>query len=60
MQSCFIYLGIVHRDLKPENLLLDDAMDDSNGLKVADFGFAKRLSDAPTSAGLTTRLGTPA
>jgi len=52
--------GIVHRDLKPENLLLVDSQDDVNGLKVADFGFAKKISDAPTSDGLVTRCGTPA
>eukprot|EP00555_Chaetoceros_dichaeta_P003563 CAMPEP_0198251994 /NCGR_PEP_ID=MMETSP1447-20131203/2635_1 /TAXON_ID=420782 /ORGANISM="Chaetoceros dichaeta, Strain CCMP1751" /LENGTH=688 /DNA_ID=CAMNT_0043937135 /DNA_START=14 /DNA_END=2080 /DNA_ORIENTATION=- len=50
----------VHRDLKPENLLLEDDADDAIGVKVADFGFAKNLSDAPTPAGLVTRCGTPA
>jgi len=47
----------VHRDMKPENLLL--AADD-RGVIVADFGFTKNLSDAPTPAGLVTRCGTPA
>lgn len=36
--------GIVHRDLKPENLLLCTEFDDSS-IKVADFGFAKRVKD---------------
>jgi len=49
--------GIVHRDLKPENLLLVDDINDSN-IKLGDFGFAKRLADAPE--GLRTRCGTPA
>jgi len=52
-------MGYVHRDLKAENLLLSDQRDDSSGLKVADFGFAKRMSDAPTNKGLLTRCGTP-
>lgn len=46
----------VHRDLKPENLLLKDLADDSNGLMVADFGFAKKNPDGM----LKTRCGTPA
>lgn len=36
--------GIVHRDLKPENLLLMSATDDSD-IKIADFGFAKKISE---------------
>jgi len=34
----------VHRDLKPENLLLASKNDDTN-IKIADFGFAKHISD---------------
>jgi len=36
--------GVVHRDLKPENLLLTSEEDDGN-IKIADFGFAKKISD---------------
>ena len=36
--------GVVHRDLKPENLLLVSDDDDAN-VKIADFGFAKKVSD---------------
>lgn len=36
--------GIVHRDLKPENLLLVSDDDDAN-VKIADFGFAKKITD---------------
>jgi len=45
--------GIVHRDLKPENLLLSDKDDDTN-IKIADFGFAKHISEP-----LNTVCGTP-
>mmetsp|Transcript_45541 Transcript_45541/g.68718 ORF Transcript_45541/g.68718 Transcript_45541/m.68718 type:complete len:179 (-) Transcript_45541:237-773(-) len=45
--------GYVHRDLKPENLLLREESDDSDGLMVADFGFAVKN----TSDQLKTRCG---
>lgn len=37
--------GIVHRDLKPENILLKNRQDYTN-IKIADFGFAKEVSNA--------------
>jgi len=46
---------VAHRDLKPENLLLTSESDDSD-IKIADFGFAKKVSK-PKS--LTTQCGTP-
>lgn len=45
---------VAHRDLKPENLLLR-SVDDDALIKIADFGFAKRV----TSKKLTTQCGTP-
>lgn len=47
--------GIVHRDLKPENLLLCSEFDDSD-IKIADFGFAKRVSELSPKE---TACGTP-
>mmetsp|Transcript_24756 Transcript_24756/g.58118 ORF Transcript_24756/g.58118 Transcript_24756/m.58118 type:complete len:366 (-) Transcript_24756:870-1967(-) len=48
-------MKVAHRDLKPENLLLTSENDDSD-IKIADFGFAKRVTK-PKS--LTTQCGTP-
>jgi len=45
--------GIAHRDIKPENLLL--ISEDSETVKVADFGFAKMRSDGEV---LKTSCGT--
>ena len=45
---------IAHRDLKPENLLLQSNDSDSD-IKIADFGFAKKVP----SDGLRTMCGTP-
>ena len=46
---------VAHRDLKPENLLLL-AEDDDSAVKIADFGFAKKVKE-PKS--LSTQCGTP-
>jgi calcium/calmodulin-dependent protein kinase I len=47
--------GVAHRDLKPENLLLVSKTDDKN-IKIADFGFAKKIT---SSKCLLTQCGTP-
>jgi len=47
--------SIAHRDLKPENLLLVSDDNDS-AVKIADFGFAKKVL-SPKS--LSTQCGTP-
>uniref|UniRef100_K3WM37 Protein kinase domain-containing protein n=1 Tax=Globisporangium ultimum (strain ATCC 200006 / CBS 805.95 / DAOM BR144) TaxID=431595 RepID=K3WM37_GLOUD len=47
---------IVHRDLKPENLLLTSKDDDAS-IKLADFGFAKKIEF--NGDGLVTACGTP-
>ena len=48
--------NVVHRDLKPENLLLTSRSDDAS-IKLADFGFAKKIEF--DGEGLSTACGTP-
>jgi len=45
------YNDVIYRDLKPENILIDR----EGHIKLADFGFAKRLKGARTF----TLCGTP-
>lgn len=47
--------NVAHRDLKPENLLLVSRSDDSE-VKIADFGFAKKVYE---ESSLVTQCGTP-
>ena len=56
--------GVVHRDLKPENVVLMDVGDQTDFVKVLDFGIAARKDsvDAAKEAKLTQQgmvLGTP-
>jgi tetratricopeptide (TPR) repeat protein len=50
--------GIIHRDLKPANVLLSP--DDSQTVKISDFGLARRLDDHLTLTETGQILGTPA
>lgn len=63
-EICRILIGAIgychdhnfcHRDLKPENLLLMSNDNDSD-IKIADFGFARRVT---SEACLSTKCGTP-
>jgi hypothetical protein len=51
--ACFLSLLPFHVDLKPENLLLA-SKDNDTDVKIADFGFAKHVSEK-----LNTVCGTP-
>lgn len=46
---------LIHRDIKPQNLLLTE-MSDTAIMKIADFGFAKQLTEAAMAH---TPCGTP-
>ena len=49
-------LGIIHRDLKPENVMLESRRDESDFVKVLDFGIAK-LNEPGDGAGRLTQAG---
>jgi eukaryotic-like serine/threonine-protein kinase len=54
-------LGIIHRDLKPQNLFMTRRHDNTNLVKVLDFGISKSLAgDDFTATRTQAVMGTPA
>lgn len=47
--------NLIHRDIKPQNLLLSESSEHA-AIKIADFGFAKHLSESSMAK---TACGTP-
>jgi eukaryotic-like serine/threonine-protein kinase len=55
-------LGLIHRDIKPANIVLTERADESDVVKVLDFGLVKTLDRAKDDAAVTnenTITGTP-
>ncbi len=55
-------LGLIHRDIKPANIMLTERADESDVVKVVDFGLVKTLDRAKDDAAVTnvnTITGTP-
>ncbi len=55
-------LGLIHRDIKPANIVLTERADESDVVKVVDFGLVRTLERATEDPALTkanTITGTP-
>jgi serine/threonine protein kinase len=50
-------LGILHRDLKPENVMVDSRHDETDFVKVLDFGIAKIYEPGDPAAPRLTQQG---
>lgn len=54
--------GVIHRDLKPRNIMVVNAEDVEDFVKIVDFGIAKQQTEEAMSEGLTLEgyvVGTP-
>jgi len=51
--------GVVHRDLKPANILILEAPDGSETIKILDFGVSRVTEESTSSTHEGTLVGTP-
>jgi serine/threonine protein kinase len=49
--------GVIHRDIKPSNIVLIKVEDESDYVKIVDFGIAKLLNPVDQDSGNLTRTG---
>lgn len=52
--------GIVHRDLKPDNILIQDALDKVDAVKIVDFGIARFMNSSQRLTRSEAIIGTTA
>ena len=52
--------GIIHRDLKPQNLFICKRLDDTESIKLIDFGISKARESVTTLTHDSDVIGTPA
>ena len=52
--------GVIHRDLKPQNLFICKKLDDTESIKLIDFGISKARESATTLTHDADVIGTPA
>jgi urea transport system substrate-binding protein len=52
--------GVIHRDLKPQNLFICKQLDDTESIKIIDFGISKARESEATLTHEADVIGTPA
>ena len=52
--------GIIHRDLKPDNLFIAKRLDETEAIKIIDFGISKARESSAVLTQSTDMIGSPA